>query len=252
MKYALITRPRPEAIKLKKKLQAIGISGLVEPILKIEVINSAKKILRKSLSDNYQAIVITSINGVKAFIKLSNKLELKRPKFIVIGKGSEDLLKKAGFSNVVVVENDVEGIKNHIIQKLKPSDKKIIYISGNVVTADLESELYPKGYKVRRIIVYKSLPTNTLSNKVKNAIKTRKIKYALFYSSRTASVFNRLINESDLNRYLDKVNVFCFSNKVAKIAGKLRWKSIHVPRHPNEDELLSLVKTINKANSYED
>lgn len=241
----LITRPEPEAKRLKSKLSKIGFDGVIEPVMKIKFLSKAKKELSPLLNKKTQAVIISSINGAKAVTTLSEKINSLKLRVIAVGDTTADMLKESGFKNIVVAGGNIESVKEYIIQNLKPKKGRIVHCSGNIVASDLQSLLSEYGYDVRRIVLYHSLPSRRLSEKAVKAIKSGELQYVVFYSSRTASIFNRLAKESNLNKYLVDVHAFCFSPRVASVARKMPWKSVNVSNKPNEGALINLVKDFN-------
>lgn len=239
MKTALITRPKPEAIKLKKKLSQIDVKGVVEPLLEITFSKTSKSQFKKIVERyNVQAIVLTSNNGAKALGKISKDYSLR---VITVGDTTADEAREQGFYKVSSVDGDLIRLKRFIINNLDPEKGVIIYLSGNIISEDLGHNLGRNGFKVKRIIGYKASYAKKLSNKAVELLKNGKINYILFYSSKTSEVFLELIKYNNLPLTLRKIDVFCLSENIARIAKKISWKSINIAKEPTEKSLLELI-----------
>ena len=62
-----------------------------------------------------------------------------------------------GFQNVIAAEGNVENLKELILRNFDKKNGKIIYVSGENISIDLDQELIKEGYHVKRIINYKTI-----------------------------------------------------------------------------------------------
>jgi len=64
--------------------------------------------------------------------------------------------RSVGFQNVFAAEGNVNNLKELILQNFKPSEGKLIYISGEIISSDLDKELISSGYTIERLINYRA------------------------------------------------------------------------------------------------
>ena len=50
----------------------------------------------------------------------------------------------------------LDNLKELILQNFKPSEGKLIYISGEIISSDLDKELISSGYTIERLINYRA------------------------------------------------------------------------------------------------
>ena len=65
-------------------------------------------------------------------------------------------LRIAGFQNVITAEGNVENLKELILQNFGQKDGKLIYISGEIISVDLDHQLIKEGYNIKRIVNYRT------------------------------------------------------------------------------------------------
>ena len=54
-----------------------------------------------------------------------------------------------GFQNVIAAEGNVENLKELILRNFDKKNGKIIYVSGENISIDLDQELIKEGYDVK-------------------------------------------------------------------------------------------------------
>ena len=69
---------------------------------------------------------------------------------------TEKKARSVGFQNVFAAEGNVNNLKELILQNFKPSEGKLIYISGEIISSDLDKELISSGYTIERLINYRA------------------------------------------------------------------------------------------------
>ena len=69
---------------------------------------------------------------------------------------TEKKARSVGFQNVFAAEGNVNNLKELILQNFKSSEGKLIYISGEIISSDLDKELISSGYTIERLINYRA------------------------------------------------------------------------------------------------
>ena len=128
--HILLTRPLEDSSNIILKFKSLGHQVSHLPLLNIEGMN-----YEEINFSNYGGIIFTSANAVK-FLDLNN-LDKNIVCFVC-----SVLLKKArsvGFQNTIAAEGNVLNLKELILQNY--ISKPLLYISGEIVSADLDQQL---------------------------------------------------------------------------------------------------------------
>ena len=144
--HILLTRPLEDCTNLLIKFKNLGhmVSNL--PVIKIKKIN-----YEETNFNNYSAIVFTRSNAVK---NLSLDKINKTTKCFCVGSITEKVARNLGFQSVISADGNVRVLKELILQNHDKKDGKILYISGEIVSSNLDKELSIEGYEISRIINY--------------------------------------------------------------------------------------------------
>jgi len=161
--HIVITRPKEDAMHLIQKLKKLGHSVTHLPVIKIEKLKTNKINL-----ENYKAVIFTSSNAVR-FMNIE-KLDLKIKCFCV-GSATEFIAKQAGFINTYSSGGTVDSLIELIIRTLDTKSGKLLYLSSEFISKDLDSDLIKAGYSVDRISNYTSLPIEQIDATILNFLK---------------------------------------------------------------------------------
>jgi len=229
----LITRPEADATVLQSQLAAMGFKTLLNPILNI----AYKDEVHLSL-ESVQAILFTSANGVRAFVRQHDQRSI--PVFTV-GDVSARAAHNEGFKSVQSARGDVRALSSLVQQHLKPESGVLLHIAASRVAGDLAGDLEKSGFEVRREILYSAPVADVLQTETIAAFKQGKVDAVLLFSPRTAIAFVALIKEAGLADACQKMTVFCLSAAVGKAVDELTWAGIQTAPEPNQDALLNLL-----------
>ena len=148
--HVLFTRPIDDSKDLILKFKSLG-----HIVSSIPVISVKKKEYSKIDFSSFKGIIFTSSNAIKF---LDTKLLDKNIKCFCVGNATELLAKEKGFQNIFSAEGNVNNLKEIILQNFKSSEGKLLYISGETITFELDKFLISEGLKVERVINYSSFP----------------------------------------------------------------------------------------------
>ena len=142
--HILLTRPLEDCSEMILKFKSLGHQVSHLPLLTIEKMNYEKI----NFSD-YGGIIFTSANAVKFL----NLYELdKKIMCYCVGDKTEKTARSVGFQNTVAAEGNVLNLKELILQSYEFKNKPLLYISGEIISADLDQQLINEGYNIKRII----------------------------------------------------------------------------------------------------
>ena len=227
--HILITRPLDDSEEIILKFRDLGHKVSHMPVIEIEKVS-----FQDIDFSEYKALIFTSANSLKF---LDTKKIHKKVFCFCVGLATEKKALQLGFQNVITAEGNVRNLEELIQQNFNSSDGKILYISGEVISNDLDKNLNLKGYNVKRIINYKTKPIQKLDDNFIQSLKLNIPQIVYIYSKSSAESFLNLSKYYDLNDYWMNTNLMCMSEKTSSVLNKIKWKKIFL-FSPGEEEYL--------------
>ena len=227
--HIVITRPKEDSSQLIKKLRNLGHLITHLPVIKIEKLQTKKINL-----ENYKAVIFTSSNAIR-FMNIE-KFDLKIKCFCV-GSATELTAKQAGFINTYSSEGTVDSLIELIIRTLDNKSGKLLYLSSEFISKDLDQDLISAGYLVDRISNYTSLPVKDIDKRTLIFLEKNPPDVIFVYSSMSAKNLFNLINKYSLLNVVTQSNLMCISEKVLSVLKQIKWKKVFV-FSPGEEEFL--------------
>ena len=114
---------------------------------------------------------------------------------------------------------------------------KLLYLSSEFISKDLDSDLIRAGYSVDRISNYTSLPIEQIDETTLNFLKKNPPDTIFVYSSKSAKNLFNLINKYSLLNMVTHSNLMCISEKVLLVLKQIKWKKAFI-FSPGEEEFL--------------
>ena len=227
--HILLTRPLEDIQELILKFQELGHIVSHMPVIKIEKVNY------KSINfSEFSGIIFTSSNAIKHLdIRLIDKNQI----CFCVGSATEKKARSVGFQNVISTDGNVSNLKELILQNFNSSSGKLLYISGEVITNDLDQDLISNGYDVKRIINYSARSIENLDEKFIEKLKLKMPEIVYIYSQNSALSFLRLVKNYNLSDFWMDTNLMCISEKTSSILNEIKWKKIFI-FSPGEEEFL--------------
>ncbi len=227
--HILLTRPIEDCSEIISKFQSLGHQVSHLPLLSVNKVNYGEI----NFSD-YKGIIFTSANAVK-FLDLK-KIEKKMLCFCV-GSATEKKARGVGFQNVITAGGNVENLKELILQNFDKKDGKLIYISGEIVSVDLDHQLEEEGYNIKRLINYRTSPIEIFEERFIDELKLKIPDIVYIYSQNSASSFLNIIKIYQLESLWMNTNLMCIGEKTSTILNEIKWKKIFL-FNPGEEEFL--------------
>jgi uroporphyrinogen-III synthase len=227
--HIVVTRPKEDSLHIIKNLINLGHIVTHLPVIKIEKLETKKINLL-----NYQAVIFTSSNAIRFMNieKFNSKI-----KCFCVGKTTEFTAKKFGFINTYTSEGTVDSLIELIIRTLDSKSEKLLYLSSEFISKDLDQDLTNAGYLVDRISNYTSLPVEEINKKTLNFFEKKPPDVIFIYSSKSAKNLFNLINKYSLLNVVTQSNLMCISEKVLLVLKQIKWKKVFV-FSPGEEEFL--------------
>tara|TARA_B100000029_G_scaffold281711_1_gene275750 strand:- start:1346 stop:2044 length:699 start_codon:yes stop_codon:yes gene_type:complete len=227
--HILLTRPLEDSMEMILKFKSLGYQVSHLPLISINKIDHEKI----NFSD-YGGIIFTSANAVK-FLDL-DKLD-KNIKCFCVGNTTEKKARSMGFQNTFSAEGNVSNLKELILKYYDLKDRQLLYVSGEVISVDLDQKLLKEGYSVKRIINYKVSHNQKFDENFVKDLKKNMPDMVYVYSQNSASSFLNFIKVYQSENLWMNTNLMCISEKTSSILNEIKWKKIFL-FNPGEEEFL--------------
>ncbi len=232
--HIVITRPKEDSLYLIQNLIKLGHMVTHLPVIKIEKLETKKINLL-----NYQAVIFTSSNAIKFMNieKFNSKI-----KCFCVGRATELTARQVGFINTHTSEGTVDSLIELIMRTLDSKSEKLLYLSSEFISKDLDKDLINSGYSVDRISNYTSLPVEELDKKTLDFFKKKPPDVIFIYSSKSAKNLFNLINKYSLLNVVTQSNLMCISEKVLLVLKQIKWKKAFIFNPGEEVFLLNKIR----------
>ena len=227
--HVLLTRPLEDCSEMILKFQSLGHLVSHLPLLKIEHVDYGKI----NFSD-FKGIIFTSANAIKF---LDTKTIDKKFLCFCVGSATEKKARSIGFQNVIAAEGNVANLKELVLQNFNQKSGKLIYVSGEIVSVDLDQQLLKEGYNVKRIVNYRTNHNEKFDENFIKELKSNMPDMVYVYSQNSALSFLKFIKIYQLENLWMNTNLMCIGEKTSSILNEIKWKKIFL-FNPGEEEYL--------------
>jgi len=225
----LLTRPFEDSHELILRFQKLGHDISHLPLIKIE-----KRDHEKLNFSDYKGIIFTSSNSINY---LDIKSIDKKINCFCVGSATEKNARSNGFLNVYSADGSVRNLKELILQNYNSSDGKLLYVSGETVSTNLDEELITEGYFIKRIVNYVAKPVEKIDETFIDQLKLKMPEIVFIYSQNSAISFLNIIKNHQLVDLWMNANLMCLGEKTSSILNEIKWKKIFL-FNPGEEEFL--------------
>ena len=227
--HILLTRPLEDCSDMIIKFNSLGhhISHL--PLLRIDKVDYEQI----NFSD-FKGIIFTSANAIK-FLDLKN-ID-KNLLCFCVGSATEKKARSVGFQNVIAAEGNVSNLKELVLQNFDKKNGRLIYISGETISVDLDQQLSKEGYDLERIVNYRTTHNQKFDENFVKELKLKIPDMVYVYSQNSASSFLNFIKIHQLETLWMDTNLMCIGEKTSSILNEIKWKKIFL-FNPGEEEFL--------------
>ena len=228
--HILFTRSLEDSKDLILRFNELGHKVSYMPVIQI------KKVDHDVINFNdFKGLIFTSANSLK-FI---NSKEVDKKIFcFCVGSATEKKALSLGFQNVISAEGNVRNLKEIILRNFNSNVGKILYLSGELISKDLDKELNLLGYDIKRIINYTATPIREIDQKFLENLKSSVPDIIYVYSQNSALSLLNLINKYNLNDVWMNTNLMCMSEKISSVLNNIKWKKIFLFNAGEEEYLL--------------
>ena len=228
--HILLTRPLDDCKELILRFKSLGHKVSHLPVIKIQNVNYDKVNINE-----YSGIIFTSANAIK---NLNTSDINKKINCFCVGSSTENVAKQNGFQNIFCAEGNVNNLKEVILQNFDNRSGNLLYVSGEIVSSNLDKDLISEGYKVRRIINYSVLPVEEIGEEFINNLKSSIPDMVYVYSENSAKNYLNLLKKYNLLDYWMNTNLMCLGEKTSSVLNEIKWKKIFLFNSGEEEFLL--------------
>ena len=227
--HILLTRPLDDSKDLILRFTSLGHKVSHLPLLNIE-----KTQHEKVQFSDYGGIIFTSANAVKF---LDQDIQDKYINCFCVGNATEKKARSLGFQNTIAAEGNVSNLIELILQNHDIKNKNLLYISGELISIDLEQKLSKEGFIVKRVINYRVTHNQNFNENFVSKLRLDMPDMVYIYSYNSALSFLNFIKNYQLERLCMNTNLLCIGEKTSSILNEIKWKKIFL-FSPGEEEFL--------------
>ncbi len=227
--HILLTRPLEDCSEMIVKFKSLGHRVSHLPLLSVE------EVVYDTINfEEFNGIIFTSANAVKFL----NHGEINKTiKCFCVGETTEKKARSLGFQNTTAAEGNVSNLKELILQNYEASSGKLLYVSGETISVDLEEQLLKEGYNVNRIVNYRVNHNMNFNEDFVKELKQNMPDIVYVYSQNSGSSFLNFIKIHQLESLWMDTNLMCIGEKTSSILNEIKWKKIFL-FNPGEEEFL--------------
>ena len=227
--HILLTRPLEDCSEMIIKFKSLGHQVSHLPLLSID------KVYYEQVNFlDFKGIMFTSGNAIE-FLDLKN-ID-KNLLCFCVGSATEKKARSVGFQNVIAAEGNVDNLKELVLQNFDKKDGKLIYVSGETISVNLDQQLIKEGYNTKRITNYKTTHNQKFDESFVKELKLKIPDIIYVYSQNSALSFLNFIKINQSESLWMDTNLMCTSEKTSSILNEIKWKKIFL-FNPGEEEFL--------------
>jgi len=235
----LVTRPEPDALKLRAALEEHGHHATVEPLLQVSFEDADPVDL-----DGVQALIATSRNGLRALKSHSALAEARGLPLFAVGGATAKEARALGFEMVVTGAGTAQELVVHIVSALDPAAGLLLHLAGDTLAGDLRGALEEHGFRVLQPQVYRMLAATVLSEDTVEQLAMGEIDGVILLSPRTTQVYATLMRKQGLATVAHGLAHFCLSAEVARRLEPLGKVRTQIAEAPRLEEVLALIDAV--------
>ncbi len=227
--HILLTRPLNDSKDLILRFTSLGHKVSHLPVINVEPVQYEEQDYSQ-----FKGIIFTSANAIN---NLNTSRIDKNIQCFCVGSATEKIAKKSGFQNIFCAEGSVSNLREVIIQNFDKKSGSLIYISGDIVSFNLDKDLVLEGYSVKRLVNYTVKPINEIREEFVKDLKSLIPNIVFIYSENSARNFLNILKKYDLQDKWMETNLMCLGERASSVLNEIKWKKIFL-FNPGEEEFL--------------
>jgi len=227
--HILLTRPLDDSKDLILRFTSLGHKVSHLPVISIESVQ-----YNEPDYSRFKGIIFTSANAIKNLntLKIDKNIEC-----FCVGNSTEKIAKQSGFKNIFCAEGNVNNLKEIILQNFDKKSGSIIYISGELISYNIDKDLINEGYSVTRLINYTVKPIQEIQESFIKDLKLLIPDIVFIYSENSARNFLKISKKYNLQDHWMETNLMCIGERASSVLNEIKWKKIFL-FNPGEEEFL--------------
>ncbi len=226
-----MTRPEPGATETAMRLDALGFDPVQAPAIRIRSLQA-----RLPAPARIVAVLVTSGQAIPSIPD-----SYHRTKLIAVGDATAARAREAGFCDVVSAGGDASDLIAAVSGAM-PTGATLLLVTGQGLGQPLAACLRAAGFAVIRRSVYAALPVQRLPQAALSALRSGRLRAAMFFSADTATRFTSMIQRAALHDSVVKTDAVAISRRAAMALEGLPWRRILVAARPDQDAMLALLQ----------
>jgi len=230
--HFLLTRPQQDNRRLRQELVALGHKVDCAPVITITYYD------RKPIDiTQFQALLFTSANGVRAF---AVNISTRNIPCFAVGPATARQAADCGFQTIFTAGGNVDRLADLVKEHLDPATGPLLHISGRDIAGDLAALLGQAGFCLSREQLYQAEKAARLPVEILDLMAAGSISHIPLYSPRSAGTFADLICAAAQESCLKQITALCLSPAVANMVKSLPWREILTAEHPDQTSLFQM------------
>ena len=227
--HILLTRPFEDSKDLIVRFTSLGHKVSHLPVISVEPVRYDEPDYSQ-----FKGIIFTSANAIK---NLNTSKIDKNIECFCVGSSTEKIAKQSGFQNIFCAEGNVNNLKEIILQNFDKKSGSIIYISGELISNNIDKDLITEGYSVTRLINYTIEPIQEIREEFIKDLKLLIPNIVFIYSENSARNFLTILKKYNLKDDWMETNLMCIGERASSVLNEIKWKKIFL-FNPGEEEFL--------------
>lgn len=181
----VVTRAEEQSGSITTGLEKLGANVIGLPTIQIEPASLSPEDSRKvSAIVNYDVVVFASVNAVQ---HLRSHVSIKkdaagRPFVVAIGRRTAELLNESGIKPDLIPEKYTSTDLLKTLAGLDWKGKKVLIPKGNLAGSEVAVSIRAHEGEVDEVVVYNTLPNESLDEGLKSLISSRGFDAIVFFS----------------------------------------------------------------------
>ena len=227
----IITRAEPGATQTARRVEALGFTALVSPVLMLQ----ADPAVTLPPPDSLSGLIFTSANGVRFYIERETAWALDA---WCVGPSTAQAAREAGFARVHESAGNARQLADFIAGEIAPPSRPLLHVANAAASGELQRNLAARGYPIVFTPLYRADTAPALSEPARLLLTSRAPAIVLVHSAKGAQAFARL----STSHALSELVCVAISTAATRPLRQSWLRAFHVAREPNEDALLDALK----------
>jgi uroporphyrinogen-III synthase len=234
----VITRPESDAKALAERVSALGYEVVISPVSEIVIHEDA--LAKREMIKQADVMVVSSQHALGFLHRYIDPAHWHDTPLYVPSEVTASLASEYGAKDVRAGEGDAATMLARVTREVKPNDGQILYVRGDEVRVDAQTNLSSLGYKIDGLVVYHA-PTLAPTHALVERLRANNKLLILLYSVRAGAVV-----ESWLRGVAGSVacDALCLSQSIANSLDAKVWGEIHHVTQPHSDAMVDALKTL--------